>query len=669
MKTPHVSIVIPVYNVSKFLDEAIRSVLAQNYHDLEIVVVNDGSERAAEMEITAICSAYKQVRLIHQKNQGQALARRTGVMNARGDYIIFLDADDILLPGAVPFLVENMDAHPEAIGVYGRKMRMEEDGAFIRDSILPPPEHIVSGDVLPSLLKGSPLFSHGNICMRRAVLAKVDFPERIRQGEDWVTWCRLSLLGDIVYVGDRVLLSLRTHGKNVSAEVPDNPAELFKMFDHVFNDPRVTQRIGEKKLAEYRVIHLRLIHKYLWYVYRDRKQYFRMLKQQGILRRLRVPRDRIRVLHIAKWFYAGGAERIMTSLLASSDNEKFEHMVLSLSEQGERLADIQHTHGIPYKSFELVHGKWDPEGYRKCFDFIRETDPDVVTTWLPPSNIAGGIMAKLLGKPVIWGIHNVHPEPPYPLDVRQQTFLRRFIPRIVICCSQPAYDTCRKFGYKKKLLTLIENGTDAERFQYSPEGRKRIREELGISDDTLLIGMASEGTVLKRHPHFTIAAKLFSLSHPNAHFLFCGKRTAENIALRELVASLELQDRVHILGIRNDMADIYSALDVHTLNSSFEAFGLVVTEAMACKTLSVATHTGVMPELLKDVGITYSITDDPKSLVEAWTAILALPEEEKRARRERGRQRIIDDYSITRAAKAYDEIYYRALGRDPNIPG
>lgn len=658
-----VSVVIPIYNVVKFLDGAIKSVLSDAYPDIEIVVVNDGSNAEATTQVTAICNTYPQVTLIHQPNMGQAPARRTGVQHARGEYIIFLDADDILLPGAVSYLAEHMDAHPDAVGVYGKKIRMEEDGSFIPETLMPYPDHVASGDVLPALLWGALLFSHGNICVRRKFLETLDFPENLRQGEDWVTWCRLALLGDIIYVGDRTLLALRNHTQNVSSEVLKKPSELLKMINVVFNDEAIIQRIGTRRLAAYRNRHLHQIHSYLRHCYIDRKQPIRAMKQAFILRRLPRVNEKIRILHVVKWFYAGGAERIMTSVLAHSDSDKFEHIVLSLSDQGERIGDIQHNLGIPYKSFEMTHGKFDYATHRECFQFVRDTNPDLIKTWLPPANITGGIMAKLIRKPLIWGIHSDHSQnhaKPYPKDVRLQTKLSHFLPNAVICCGQPSYDTCELFGYNPKNLNLIINGTDTEVFSPQPEGRKLVREELGVDDDTILIGMAAECRPHKRQAHFLIAARQLLLSHPNVQFVLCGiDNTLENAELMQRITFLDLEKHVHLLGIRNDMANIYSALDIHTLNPLFEAFGLATTESMACETLCVATDVGIKREFLEDVGIVYPMEDNPSSLVEAWKQTIALDAAEKQRRARKGRQRIIDRYSIVKTAKAYDELFER----------
>ncbi len=219
---------------------------------------------------------------------------------------------------------------------------------------------------------------------------------------------------------------------------------------------------------------------------------------------------------------------------------------------------------------------------------------------------------------------------------------------------------CDPNQLENSLLNLVINGTDTGLFSYKPEGRKKIREELGVGDDIILIGMAAECRAHKRHSHFLIAAKLLTLSVPNVRFLFCGiDTTRDNRELMQRVDFLELGQHMHLLGIRNDMVDIYSALDIHTLNPRYEPFGLALTEAMSCETPCVASDVGIMGKLLDDVGFVYPMEDDPSSLVNAWKKIIALPDDEKRRRVQKGRQRISEEYSIGSTAKAYDAIYER----------
>lgn len=97
MKTPKLSVIIPVYNVQEFLDEAIKSVLEQNFQDWECILVDDGSTDNSG----AMCDKWSgidpKIKTIHQKNKGLSGARNTGMMHMKGKYVVFLDSDDIFI--------------------------------------------------------------------------------------------------------------------------------------------------------------------------------------------------------------------------------------------------------------------------------------------------------------------------------------------------------------------------------------------------------------------------------------------------------------------------------------------------------------------------------------------------------------------------------------------
>src|SRR5919112_554735 len=103
-----VSVIIPCYNHAHYLDQAIESVLNQSYRNFEIIVVDDGSTD----ETSVVASRYERVRLFQQENQGLSGARNRGLGEAKGEYVVFLDADDRLVPGALEAGLWGFEAPP-----------------------------------------------------------------------------------------------------------------------------------------------------------------------------------------------------------------------------------------------------------------------------------------------------------------------------------------------------------------------------------------------------------------------------------------------------------------------------------------------------------------------------------------------------------------------------
>src|SRR5438046_8618551 len=111
-----VSVIIPCHNQAHFLDEAIESVLTQTYPNHEIIVVDDGSTD----NTATVAKCHSPLRYIYQENAGPSAARNTGVKESRGEYLVFLDADDRLLPEALEIGVGCLRQHPECAFEIGR---------------------------------------------------------------------------------------------------------------------------------------------------------------------------------------------------------------------------------------------------------------------------------------------------------------------------------------------------------------------------------------------------------------------------------------------------------------------------------------------------------------------------------------------------------------------
>ena len=106
-----ISVIIPLYNKEPIIERSLQSVLSQDYDDFEVVVVNDGStDRSADI-VRSINDP--RIRLIEQENGGPSKARNTGTKNARGEWIVFLDADDELLPGALRMFSATIDSYSD----------------------------------------------------------------------------------------------------------------------------------------------------------------------------------------------------------------------------------------------------------------------------------------------------------------------------------------------------------------------------------------------------------------------------------------------------------------------------------------------------------------------------------------------------------------------------
>lgn len=202
MNKPLWSVVIPLYNKQEFIEDTIGSVLAQTDADYEVVVVDDGSTDEGPARVAALGDA--RVRLIRQLNGGVSRARNRGIREARGAWVVLLDADDLLHPQALAAYREMLVQHSDAQVLGGRERRLSNANGEIgrlRWEGLPSPLPVRRVSNLPAaFLEAGLPFSSSSIAIRLDHLLSMDtwFPEGESMGEDLDLWLRLGEQGDMV---------------------------------------------------------------------------------------------------------------------------------------------------------------------------------------------------------------------------------------------------------------------------------------------------------------------------------------------------------------------------------------------------------------------------------------------------------------------------------------
>ena len=210
-----VSVILPVYRVEKYISAAIKSVLAQTYQNWELLIIDDGSpDRSVE-----VCQQFNdpRIKIIHQQNRGLAGARNTGIRHAQGDYLAFLDGDDIWQPQKLTEHVAHLESSP-AVGVsFSRSAFIDETGNLLGTYLMPQLHEITP----PCLLCENPIGNGSAAVIRREVFAAIKFQaniygtvedfyfdESFRQAEDVECWLRIAIQTDWQIEGIPAALTL-----------------------------------------------------------------------------------------------------------------------------------------------------------------------------------------------------------------------------------------------------------------------------------------------------------------------------------------------------------------------------------------------------------------------------------------------------------------------------
>jgi glycosyltransferase involved in cell wall biosynthesis len=184
---PLISVIIPAYNGEETIRETIESVLNQTFKDFEILVINDGSQDATLDIINSIKDF--RLKVFSYSNAGQAVSRNRGFSQSSGEFIAFLDADDLWTPTKLEAQLKALQDNPQAAVAYSWSDFIDEKGQFLRGAS----RSTLSGDVYAKLLLTDFLDNGSNPLIRRQALIEVGgFDETLTPAEDWDMWLRLA---------------------------------------------------------------------------------------------------------------------------------------------------------------------------------------------------------------------------------------------------------------------------------------------------------------------------------------------------------------------------------------------------------------------------------------------------------------------------------------------
>lgn len=208
MESGLVTTIIPVFNRPGMLVEAVQSVLAQTWRPIEIIIVDDGSTDDTAATADALAARHAEIRVIHQENRGVGAAREQGRLAARGEFIQYLDSDDVLYPRKFELQVAGLRQHPECDVSYGRTRLRSQDRGLEREAAKRTGERIET--IFPAMLAQrwwhtlTPLY-------RRSVVDRAGAWLPLMNEEDWEYDARIGSLGVRLHYVDEDVAEVRRH--------------------------------------------------------------------------------------------------------------------------------------------------------------------------------------------------------------------------------------------------------------------------------------------------------------------------------------------------------------------------------------------------------------------------------------------------------------------------
>ncbi len=371
----------------------------------------------------------------------------------------------------------------------------------------------------------------------------------------------------------------------------------------------------------------------------------------------------MKILHVITNTKVGGAQIMLERYLAALAPQDIEnHCVVSVMENGQLAEKIQ-SHGVELLTLNLRTKLGLPSAVAKLRSIIRSQQPDIVFGWMYHACLMAwaGVFGVSKSRPsLVWGIHHSLQNP------RNEKISTRVILRIMAAastqvdlityCSQVSRKQHELFGFSSHSSEFVPNGVDLDQFFRRPEAHAHLAAICGIPETRLIVGNIARNHPMKDHASMIKAlARVLDRGH-DVQAVIIGEGHKGGPA-SETARALGISDRLSILELRDDIAELVSGLDVFFLSSAWgEAFPLAVTEAMASGVPCVVTDVGDCADLVGDTGMVVP-PNDPDAQAEAVCDLLDLGDKCRRSLGDKARKRVKEEFSITRYVDFYQQVY------------
>jgi glycosyltransferase involved in cell wall biosynthesis len=370
----------------------------------------------------------------------------------------------------------------------------------------------------------------------------------------------------------------------------------------------------------------------------------------------------MKILYVITGLTTGGAEMMLYKLLSKLDRNRFAPVVVSLMDRG-TFGDRIEALGIPVHTIDMKSGIPTPAAIGRLIGTVRQLKPDLIQGWMYHGNLSAQFASLFSSHkiPVLWSIH--HSLDSLASEKKMTQAIIRFSSIISLYTNQIVFVSKNSklqheaLGYCSENSCIIPNGFDTSLFKPSIEARRTIRAELGLPEDSFLIGLIARYHPMKDHANFLQAAALLLKDYPNVQFVLAGNGVDEkNPTLCQLIHELGIAEGIHLLGERQDIPRLTAALDIASSASYTEAFPNVIGEAMSCAVPCAVTDVGDSAWIVGNAGRVVPPRDS-EALANAWKELIELGPEGRKALGKAARVRIIESFSLNSVVARYESLY------------
>ena len=680
---PTVSVIIPAYR-GTYLREAIDSALAQTVPPLEVLVIDDGSPD----DLSWVTRDYAgRVIYLRKPNGGPASARNLGVDRSRGEYLAFLDADDVWEPEKIEAQLAECEQDPDIGLVYSAFTRVDAAGKRHPHRRR---RSGYSGYIFNHLFMKNFILT-STVMVRKCCFDDVglsfDETRELISVEDYHLWLRIAERFKVAYV-DRPLTRYRLHSSGISRNVARSYFGEQRVIErsvarNASTNPFIPQAL-KRRLAQ---LSFECGHEYfsMSRYPEARTQFLRSLAYRPFslrawvylvatglgrsgaeaLRRIKrivtrvpasaepVPEGRMRLMHVLFSLNTGGAEHVVLNLARRMSPERYELHVCSLSGEGELAPEFRRlgvrVHALRKKpGVDLALCVTLARLFRR--EHIQLVHTHNVAPWL-----YAGIAAKFTGAKLYHTEHSNVFAHKQALLVAERV-LASFTRVIIADSDKVKRHLVERQGIAARRVITIVNGIDTEAFGHDVDKTVK-RRELGLNGASPVIGTVGRLAPVKDQKTLLEAFRQVVGVYPKALLLIVGDGPMRQ-DLEAQAQAFGLSSHVKFLGRRADIPELLPLFDIFVLSSVSEGLPLTVLEAMAAGIPVVATNVGGLCEVVTDRETGLLVPPQaPTQLAQAMATLLddhAL----RAAIRHAARRRVKTQFDLTRMVEGYETAYH-----------
>jgi glycosyltransferase involved in cell wall biosynthesis len=372
---------------------------------------------------------------------------------------------------------------------------------------------------------------------------------------------------------------------------------------------------------------------------------------------------RVRVLHLVSGDGQSTPNPMLVPLLARGNRQRIESQVVTFTIGDARYSVVRQS-GLPVHEVALSRQRFSFGAISDAKKIVNEFKPDVLHAWGSTAHIIASRFLAKRGKgtiPIVWGVSRTTPLDKKSGWLDKQKFaqnqkLARHCERIIYP-SAVAAANYRRGGMPDELGMIVSPGVDAERFKPDEAARERVRKQLELPKEAVLVGMYAPFSPEFDHGTFVKAIGELTRINHNLYCVLAGRGTVKgNAALTAMIGGGALATRSRIVGEWTDISALFNACDIVCSSAQTDNMRMSLAISMLCGTMCCATGVGAQGEVLGSFGATVE-PGSVDAMVRGIRRILEMPTERKAFMAQAARNHILQNFNATRSIEKFHELY------------